>query len=148
MNKVSRGIFIICLLSYIPLGWGADNYFSCNTSKGDISLKTDDHKLIYEMKKNKGDAFSFSSPAPEYKGFLYNHYSRFQTDYLNVSFEQGGFKYSIFSNYEDGDSTRGVTVTKLKNNKEYVYNCKDDGVDKLAQLVSKLQCDKDSSLGC
>jgi len=53
MNKVSRGMFLICLLSYIPLGWGADNYFSCNTSKGGVSLKTDDHKLIYEMKKIK-----------------------------------------------------------------------------------------------
>ncbi len=148
MNKVNRRVFIICLLSYIPLGWGADNYFSCNTSKGALSLKIDGNKIIYEMKKNRADAFSFSSSAPEYKGFLYNHYSRFQTDYLSVSFEQGGFKYSIFSSYEDGDSTRGITVTKLKNKKEYIYNCKDDGVDKLSELVSKLQCDKDSTLGC
>ena len=67
---------------------------------------------------------------------------------MNVVFAKNNFKYTIFSNYEDGDSTKGITVTNLKNNKEYTYKCKGDGVDKLSDLTGKLQCNKDSSLGC
>ncbi|WP_244968522.1 hypothetical protein [Rosenbergiella australiborealis] len=98
------------------------------------------------MKNANGKVFSSSSPA--YSDFLYNHYSRYQTDYINVAFTKDNFKYTVFSNYEDGESTKGVTVTNMKNNREYTYNCKGEGVDKLSDLISKLQCDKGSSLGC
>ncbi|SCM55021.1 hypothetical protein BN1044_04534 [Hafnia alvei] len=100
------------------------------------------------MKNSSGETFAYSSLAPEYSGFLYNHYSRFQTDYMNVSFHHSGFKYTVFSNYEDGDSNKGVTVVNLKTKKEYTYECKDEGVDRLSDLMGKLQCDKDDALGC
>lgn len=147
MNRVVNIFFLSGFLSFSSLSWGADDYFTCNTSKGVLSLRNDAGQLIYKMEKNN-NLFSYSSPAPDYKGFFYNHYSRFQTDYLNVSFVQNSFKYTIFSNYEDGNSTKGVSVVNLENNKEYIYDCKDEGVDRLSELVNKLQCDKDSALGC
>lgn len=140
-------IFLPFVFFLSPMSWASSVFFKCNTDKGLLTLKTDANRLIYEMKKSDGSAFSYSSLAPAYSGFLYSHYSRFQTDYLNVSFNQSGFKYTVFSNYEDGGSSRGVTVTNLKNNKDFTYDCQDDGVDKLSDLTDLLQCDKDSALG-
>ena len=148
MNKVNKVMMIGCLLAVSCYSEAAENYFSCNTAKGLLSLKINSNRLVYKMENSNGKGFSYSSVAPLYKDFLYNHYSRFQTDYFNVSFSQSGFKYTIFSNYEDGNSSRGVTVVSLKSKKEYTYDCKDEGVDKLSDLASKLQCDKDSALGC
>lgn len=148
MKKVNKMMVIVFLLSISSFSEATENYFSCSTVKGDLSLRISSNDLIYEMKNSNGKSFSYSSIAPAYKGFLYNHYSRFQTDYLNVSFSQNGFKYTVFSNYEDGNRTRGVTVVSLKTKKEYIYDCKDEGVDKLSYLATKLQCDNDSSLGC
>lgn len=148
MKKFNKIVLMSGLLSLSSISFANDKYFSCHTSKGLVSLSLDSEKLAYEIKKPKGNAFLFSSPAPEFSGFLYNHYSRFQTDYMNVSFHQGGFKYTVFSNYEDGDSSKGVTVVNLKTKKEYTYGCNDEGVDRLSDLMDKLQCDKDDALGC
>lgn len=57
----------------------------------------------------------------DYSGFKYNHYSRFQTDYFNVSFANAEYKYTIFSNYEDERESCGVSVTNLNSKKESVY---------------------------
>ncbi|HAU3238635.1 TPA: hypothetical protein ACIPVM_004456 [Salmonella enterica subsp. diarizonae serovar 50:k:z35] len=90
----------------------------------------------------------YQSKGNDFSGFKYNHYSRFQTDYLNVSFVNAGYKYTMFSNYEDENESRGVSVTNLKTKKESVYDCKSVGIDRLSDLSSKLACDKDSALGC
>lgn len=148
MRRVNSNLLISGLLSFSSFALGAESYFSCSTSKGELSLQSNADQLVYEMKSANGNVFSFSSISPSYSDFLYNHYSRFQTDYMNVMFTENDFKYTIFSNYEDGNSTKGITVTNLKNNKEYTYNCKGDGIDKLSDLVGKLLCDKESSLGC
>lgn len=148
MNKINKVLFLSWSLSFTSLSWAEGDYFVCDTAKGELSLKADANQLVYEMKNQSGRGFSYSSPGPSYSGFLYNHYSRFQTNYVNVSFNQRGFKYTVFSNYEEGESTRGVTVLNLKTKKEYTYDCKDEGIDKLSDLAMKLQCDKDNSLGC
>lgn len=148
MKKVNNTLIITILLCYSSLAWPTENYFTCKTSKGILSLNGDANKLVYEINGQHGDNFKYSSQSPAYSGFLYNHYFRFQTNYLNVSFKQNGFKYVIFSNYEDGKSTKGVMVINLKSHKEYIYNCQNEGIDMLVDLIDKLQCDKDNALGC
>lgn len=123
-------------------------YLLCETSKGVLSLKNDNGQLVYEMKNHNGKTFSYASSGPSYQGFQYNHYSRFQTDYLNVSFSQSGFNYIIFSNYEDNINAKGIKVINVKSKKEYTYQCNNEGVDNLSDLTTKLQCNKDSALGC
>lgn len=147
MNAISKALILMGLVSLTPLSSAAD-YFTCKTTKGQISLKTTSNRLLYEMINSDGKVFSFSSPGPIYNDFFYNHYSRFQTDYLSVRFNQHEYKYSIFSNYENGENTRGVTVTNLKTKREYMYRCNDKGIDNLLDLTKQLQCDKDASLGC
>lgn len=65
-----------------------------------------------------------------------------------MSFVNAGYKYTIFSNYENENESRGVSVTNLNSKKESVYDCKSVGIDRLSDLSAKLTCDKDSVLGC
>lgn len=147
--KVINRLLILTVLFCVPtILQAADNYFLCNTSKGTLSLIDINNQLIYEMNNQHGNKFQYVSKAPRYSGFLYNHYSRFQTNYFNISFIQSGYKYTLFSNYENGSSMRGVSVIDMKTKKEYVYNCNDYRMDKLSDLAKKLQCDTDNALGC
>ncbi|AXD72113.1 hypothetical protein M8D79_000631 [Salmonella enterica] len=125
-----------------------DEYFSCDTAKGIIKLDVNKDELQYTLTKGRKSEFTYESKGNDFSGFKYNHYSRFQTDYLNVSFVNAGYKYTMFSNYEDENESRGVSVTNLKTKKESVYDCKSVGIDRLSDLSSKLACDKDSALGC
>ncbi|MEA9393379.1 hypothetical protein SJI19_23050 [Acerihabitans sp. TG2] len=125
-----------------------DSYFLCDTAKGTIKLDESKGVLQYTLSKDNKNEFNYTSKANDFSGFKYNHYSRFQTDYFNVSFINSGYRYTIFSNYEDEHESRGVSVTNLKSKKESVYDCKVVGIDRLSDLSAKLTCDKDSALGC
>ena len=142
----TRLYFFSLLIFSIPL-LAQEEYFSCNTTKGVATLGVEDNRLVYRMAGAKGN-FEFSSNPPAYSKFFYNHYSRFQTDYLTISFINGEYKYSIFSNYEDNKEEQGVAVFNAKSKKEYRYNCIKTKTDNLSDLSSKLQCDKESALGC
>lgn len=146
--NTNGSVFYILLFLFTNNAFASTKYFSCSTSKGTISVISDSANLVYRMKNTDGSVFQYSSLAPEYTGYDYNHYSRFQTDYLKVGFEKGGFKYELFSNSEDGKDSRGITVVNLSNNKECTYNCINVGTDKLSDLTSKLSCDKNNALGC
>ena len=140
-------VYVFSLLFYsIPL-LAQDEYFSCNTIKGIATLSVENNRLIYRIVGDKGK-FEFGSNLPAYSKFLYNHYSRFQTDYLVISFINGEYKYSIFSKYEDNKEEQGVSVFNVKLKKEYKYNYIKTKTDNLSDLVSKLQCDKENALGC
>ncbi|AYN28458.1 hypothetical protein D8682_16635 [Buttiauxella sp. 3AFRM03] len=105
------------------------------------------NRLIYRMAGDKV-RFEFSSNSPAYNKFRYNHCSCFQTDYLEISFINGEYKCFIFSKYEDNKKEQGVAVFNVKLNKEYRYNCIKTKTDNLSDLASKLQSDKENSLGC
>lgn len=125
-----------------------DEYFVCDTAKGTIKLEENDGVLRYTLLKDHKNEFNYESKGNEHLEFKYNHYSRFQTDYFNVSFVNAGYKYTIFSNYENENESRGVSVTNLNSKKESVYDCKSVVIDRLSDLSAKLTCDKDSVLGC
>ncbi len=123
-------------------------YFSCSTKNGVVVLQMKGNNLEYSFDKQERTMFLFESKENESSSFKYNHYSRFQTDYFNVSFINEDYKYFVFSNYEDGQQSQGVTVLNLNNKKEFTYHCKTTDIDRLSELSSKLQCDKGSALGC
>ncbi|MBL5965541.1 hypothetical protein I7V30_09730 [Lelliottia amnigena] len=144
----NRVCWYVCLLTIFSSSLLAqDEYFSCNTSKGVATLTIKNNQLIYRTEGDKGK-FEFSSNAPTYDKFLYNHYSRFQTDYLTISFINSSYEYSIFSSYENNKEEKGVSVLNVKSKKEYKYDCIKTKTDNLIALTEKLQCNKDSALGC
>ena len=128
--------------------FASDVYFVCDTAKGTIKLDENKGVLRYTLSKNSKTEFNYESKGNDYSGFKYNHYSRFQTDYFNVSFVNTGYKYTIFSNYEDERESRGISVMNLTIKKESIYDCRVIGSDRLSDLSEKLTCDKDSVLGC
>lgn len=128
--------------------FASDEYFLCNTEKGTIKLDENKGVLRYTLSKDRKTEFNYESKGNDYSEFKYSHYSRFQTDYFNVSFVSAEYKYTIFSNYEDESESRGVSVTNLNSKKESVYDCNSVVIDRLSDLSAKLACDKDSALGC
>ncbi len=128
--------------------FASDVYFLCDTAKGTIKLDENKGVLRYTLSKDHKIEFNYESKGSDYSGFKYNHYSRFQTDYFNVSFVNAEYEYTIFSNYEDERKSRGVSVTNLNSKKESVYYCKSIGIDRLSDLSVKMACDKYSALGC
>ncbi|EQA1590341.1 hypothetical protein RBQ08_RS11290 [Enterobacter hormaechei] len=148
MRYINKTLILIALLWSPSILWATDSYFSCNTSKGTASLTAVGGRLIYEMNSHHGNKFQYISEESIHSGFLYNHYSRFQTDYLSISFVQSGYKYAVFSNYDNGNSARGVSVIDMRTKKEYVYDCKNYKVDRLSDLAKKLECDTNNALGC
>ena len=43
------------------------------------------------------------------------HYGRYQTDYFELYFSQGGYDYTIYSHYADGKHRHGVSVARPGN---------------------------------
>ncbi|QHB33857.1 hypothetical protein F0T03_17955 [Yersinia canariae] len=144
-NKIKLYVFLLMIFPEPLLA--QYEYFSCNTIKGVATLSMEKNKLIYRMTSDK-NRFEFGSDSPIYSEFQYNHYSRFQTDYLIVNFIHGGYEYSIFSNYEGDKEEKGIAVLNIKSKKEYKYNCIKVNVDNLSDLTDKLQCNKVNALGC
>lgn len=144
-------VYKICALVFLLLSnetLARNVYFSCSTKIGRVLVEMVDESLEYSLNEQGGSSFIFKSSGNLNNEFRYNHFSRYQTDYFNISFNNHGYKYSIFSNYEDGKEKKGVAVLNTLNQKEYIYKCNSSEIDRLSELSSRLQCDKNSSLGC
>jgi len=139
---------VLAAMLFCGTSLAQDEYFACDTVKGTIKLEESEGVLRYTLTKDSKKEFNYESKDNKFSNFKYNHYSRFQTDYFNVSFVNAGYQYTIFSNYEDENERRGISVKNLTSKKESIYNCKSIGIDRLSDLSSKLTCDKDSALGC
>lgn len=138
--------YVVFTLLFVWFPTLADvTYFSCKTDKGDVILKEKNKKIEYNFFNQNGDVFRFNAPPVK---FTYSHYYRFQADYFYVSFFNGKYKYSIFSNFEDGSYSKGVNVQNIDNKKEYSFLCNVTEVDHLSDLSEKLKCDTNSALGC
>ena len=82
--------------------------------------------LTYRFGKAEAVEFAFPKESAHSPGrFRYSHYFRFQTDRTKVSFENEGFRYDIFSDY-DGEETPqssiGIRVT-APGGKETLLGC-------------------------
>jgi hypothetical protein len=76
---------------------------------------------------------------------LFAHYSRYQTDRVEVRFENQGSEYLIFDYVEDGRRRAGVRVT-MPDAKEREIACTGRATSRLVELESVLKCDADSAL--
>lgn len=141
-------VFALFFMLIFNKAFAGDVYFSCETKIGRVLIQVLDGNLRYSINRQGKLMFTFKSEGNSNSAFRYNHFSRYQTDYFNVSFINHDYKYSIFSNYEDGKEKKGVAVLNIQNQKEVIYKCNSSEIDRLSELSSRLQCDTDSSLGC
>lgn len=85
------------------------------------------------------------------KQFSYGHYFRYQVDRSQLSFENGGYAYAIYDDYE-GDSgppvtSVGLTVT-APGGKVQDLPCAAPVTNHLSKLESVVPCDEEFGLGC
>lgn len=85
--------------------------------------------------------------------FTSNHYLRYQTDYSQISFRNGPYAYSVYSNYDGEESpgspkTAGVTVVTQAGAPVADISCKTIRKDAIQSITSKVTCDADQALGC
>ncbi|EOX6880756.1 hypothetical protein ACPU88_000938 [Providencia stuartii] len=138
------------LMMLLPLSAFSNNkiLFQCATENGSINLALVGENLKLTMKNNDSIFIEQSSKLLESKGFSYNYYSRYNTEYYRVTYSNNNMGYAIYKNYEDGQYNSGLQVTDLSVNKEYNFDCNKIKVDKLDELFNILDCDKESALGC
>lgn len=84
--------------------------------------------------------------------FQYNHYARYQTEYLEIAVHHEGAEYRIYRHYDgafgEPETTYGLTVTPVDGSLPVTAACVADVVDDLFGLASRLPCDSENALGC
>lgn len=134
---------ILLLLSTFA---NSKTFFQCATKDGTINLELIGKDLKLTMKKTT--PFLLNVLQNYWRGYSYNHYSRFDTECYRITYSSNNVDYAIYKNYEDGQYNSGLQVTDLNVNKEYNYDCNKIHIDKLDELLNILECDKGSALGC
>ncbi|TAK61652.1 hypothetical protein [Methylobacter sp.] len=161
MKKIMLLLFLLPTITY---GAGslcdADEQvlFSCPVGKsgklvslcGFRKLEKDVGYLQYRYGSPKNIELTFpSAKAGSLEKFRYAHYFRFQVDRTFVSFSNGGFEYSVFTNYDGEEESpvqeKGVTVFKKSQpDKETNFICSSPVSEDLGKLENILPCDKES----
>jgi hypothetical protein len=160
MKKIILSLFLFPTITY---GAGslcdADEQvlFSCTVGKSgklvslcsSQKLEKDIGYLQYRYGSPKNIELTFpSAKAGSLEKFRFAHYFRYQVDRTFVSFSNGGFEYSVFTNY-DGEAEppvqeKGVTVfKKSRPDKETDFICNSPVSDELGKLENILPCDKE-----
>lgn len=131
-------------------------FFSCMTiSKKILSLCGTENngsieKLAYRYGRVGKIELSFSPEHP-LEAYTYNHYSRYRTDYLSISFNNENYKYSIYQNYdaEQRPETKyGITVINNAVELSEVNIPCTASINKIKYLSKLLPCEKNNALGC
>lgn len=82
--------------------------------------------------------------------FRYAHYSRYQTERIEVTFAIGSHTYALFDYYEESENpkyNRGVRVsTEGAKAQETILSCKGTVTTILHLLEGKVPCDAESAL--
>ncbi len=123
-------------------------FFSCETSKRKwISLCG---KLPWTLQYRVGTSDHIELRYPKnidksINHFLYADYMRFQTNRIEVVFEDEKVAYAIFDYYEDNEHHAGVRVV-TSNGKEKEIICARKITSQLKELKSTLHCDSDNAL--
>ncbi|MDD4882285.1 MAG: hypothetical protein PHX10_11965 [Gallionellaceae bacterium] len=73
------------------------------------------------------------------------HYARYQTDRIEVSFQNGGADYALFDYFEDNHRRAGVRVTTADGREREIL-CTGSIAGRLGALEASLPCDADNAL--
>jgi hypothetical protein len=123
-------------------------YFSCSTARGrSIGLcGSGAGALQYRFGRAGAVELQFpDDPAAGTSQMLFAQYSRYQTERLEIRFENRGSEYVVFDYLEHGRRSAGVRVTML-DAKEHQITCSGRVTSRVAELKGLLRCDADSAL--
>jgi hypothetical protein len=139
-------------------------YFSCETAhsksisvcgKGDKYKPTSVYYRYGRYNKIELD-YPINKDESSIEKFSYNYYFRAQVHYINITFNNDDYQYSIFESF-DGESLEkiysyGVNVYPQENGDEQLKSaeikCEKMINGSLLPLVDIVSCDKNGTFGC
>jgi hypothetical protein len=127
---------------------GETAYFSCAASRArSISVcGASPSTLQYRFGRPQAIELRFpASPAEGPKRIHFAHYGRYQTDRIELRFENAGAEYVVFDYQESGKRLGGVRVTTT-DGKQRELSCTGPITSRLAELKEALPCDRSSAL--
>lgn len=140
---------------------GSTVYFSCNTTKGGVILICGkqitplSRSVAYYHQTTDGQAFEhrWAGDQGENGAFKKNVYSRYETEYIEISFTIGSEEHRTYRRYDarrDPEPTLyGTEVVDAETGEELAsIECNSTQVDQLKELSAILACDESSALGC
>ena len=124
------------------------SYFACRSARARwIGLCGTPGKAL-QYRFGAVDAVELQYPETAAQGFdhmLFAHYGRYQTDRVEVRFENQGSEYVVFDHHENGRRVAGVRVTAA-GAKETEIVCVGRVTSRLVELTNLLKCDAESAL--
>jgi len=121
-------------------------FFACMTASSRwISLcGTPPSALQYRFGRAAPELQFPERAADGMKRFLFAHYGRYQTERIELRFDNQGAEYVLFDYQESGKHTAGVRVVTGGKSREFA--CSGPIASRLGELQPLLQCDADSAL--
>ncbi|GKS69051.1 hypothetical protein W03_10550 [Nitrosomonas sp. PY1] len=153
-------LILIFLLGLILVSWQAKaspilglcepqeiQFFHCKTKKGSWAnlCGTSSGGLQYRFGRSGKIALRYpENPAEGKEQFLLARYFRFQTNRIEVTFQNQAVSYTIFDYTEGKHRHAGLRVNNKGSESE--IPCSAPFVSKLVELESVLDCDPDNAL--
>jgi hypothetical protein len=127
---------------------GETSFFTCHTkNKRWISLCGAQPAILqYRFGTQARTEFRYpEKTADSISRFRYAHYSRFQTERVEISFSSQGVAYAVFDYTEDRVHRAGVRVT-TSDGQERELVCSGRTISRLTELKGTVRCDTDNAL--
>ena len=124
------------------------SYFACRTARDRrIALCGKSPQTVqYRYGRSAAVELQFPERAADASSqMLYSHYSRYQTERVELRFTNGGVEYVLFEYQEGRRRSAGVRVT-APGAKERVIACAGRVDSRLGELEGVLPCDADNAL--
>jgi hypothetical protein len=129
-------------------GAAQTTYFSCHTARHRTLSLCGALPSALQYRYGTPGKIELSYPddaAQGAKQFAFAHYSRYQTERVEISFSHGDADYTLFDYTENGKRSAGVQVATSAG-KSAEIRCASEIKGTLAPMARSLRCDTDSAL--
>lgn len=157
-GRIQAGLLLLSLLSFaacatrpVPgslCGAAQTTYFSCQTARQRTISLCGALPSALQYRYGRPGKIELVHPRDMAHGarqFAFAHYSRYQTDRVEISFRHGDADYTLFDYAENGRRSAGVQVATAAG-KTAEIRCAGRIHGTLATMAGSLRCDADSAL--
>src|SRR6185312_2356490 len=124
------------------------SYFSCQTARHRTLSLCGTLPSALQYRYGTPGKIELSYPDDAAQGaqqFAFAHYSRYQTERVEISFNHRDADYTVFDYTENGKRSAGVHVSTVAGNSAEI-RCAGEIMGTLAPMGKSLHCDTDSAL--
>lgn len=156
--RLQVGVLLFSLVSFVAwaspavstslCGASQTTYFSCQTKRHRVISLCGALPSALQYRYGEPGKIELTFPAAIAQGasrFALAHYSRYQTDRVEISFSHANAGYTLFDYREHGQRSAGVQVATAAGSSAEI-RCAGAIQGGLAPLTPSLRCDTDSAL--